>query len=115
MTGNSGKQVADTYVRKLFFMIPAFVSLVLHLLYLVTLNILNSSTGMVLPFAPHSFGNVGQIILLIWGRIAYLYTHGALNESLAAYCGYLLNRKEGFSIAVCGFVQGILIHSIIYL
>ena len=38
----------------------------------------------------------------------------ALNDSLATFCGYLLNRKEGFSIAVCGFVQTGLAEKITY-
>ena len=105
ITGNHGKSVADTSVRKLAYMLYAFVSFALHCFYLAGILILGSKDGMTLPFSKDIFVYAGPVIAIFWARFSYLVCAQALDEGFGAFVGYLLSRKEGFSIAACGFVQ----------
>jgi len=105
ITGSHGKSVADTSVRKLTYMIYAFVSFVLHCFYLAGVLILGSKDGMTLPFSKDIFVYAGPVIAIFWARFSYLVCAQALDEGFGAFVGYLLSRKEGFSIVACGFVQ----------
>lgn len=112
VTGGGGKQVADTGARKLVHMVPTVIALVFHVIYLAVLLLMHSETGWVLPFNVSVFVTAGPIIFEVWGLLCYVLMDIALNDSLSAFLGYLLSRKEGFSIAVCGFNQASLLGKI---
>jgi hypothetical protein len=109
ITGN-GKQILETTPRKLMYMVSAFVALVLHLLYLIMLIMMID--GWVLPFNPSSFKNAGSVIFQTWGLICFAAMDVAMNDSFAAFIGYLMSRKSGFSIAACGFAQASIMEKI---
>lgn len=110
ITSGNGKQIVETMPRKLMYMLSAFLALILHILYLVVLVLM--SKGWVLPFNPVTFKDTGSVIFQTWGIVGFLSMEVALNDAFAAFVGYLLSRKEGFSIAACGFAQANLIEKL---
>ena len=105
VSGGRGKSVADTAVRKLMYMRSVFIAFALHAVYLAGLLILGSKQGMILPFNQQTFTNAGPIVAIVWSRASFLVLDSAMNEAFGAFVGYLLSRKEGYSIAACGFVH----------
>lgn len=109
ITNGNGKQIADTLVRKLLFMIWSFAALVLHVIYLAVLVSLYSNSGMVIPVNAVSFSHAGPVIMEVWAMACYVVTDIALNDALSVFFGYLLTRPDGYSIVVCGFTPSGLI------
>lgn len=82
-----GKQITDTGVRKLFFMMQAFFALGLHLVYLVFTVLLHQKDGWVLPFDPTTFQYAGPLIMQTISIACYVILNNAMNDGLSAYAG----------------------------
>ena len=118
-------------------MMQAFFSLALHIVYLVFTILLHN--GWVLPFDPSSFQYAGPLIMQTISIASYVTLNNAMNDALSAYAGtfvksnddasrfqtnllffnylpsgYLLSKKEGYSIAICGFVHSSFVEKLHY-
>ena len=102
----AGKQITDTGVRKLMFMKWVFISTILHVCYIVFLSLLHSKDGWYLPFDPYTFKYAGPLALQTLALVCYVANDIALTDAMSGFAGYLMTRKEGYSIAICGFVHG---------
>jgi hypothetical protein len=60
---------------------------------------------MYLGFGGSTFQESAPVFFEVWMHMTHLLTDHALSDSLAAYFGYLLASKSGYSIVVCGFLQ----------
>jgi hypothetical protein len=109
-----GKEVTETLVFKLLQLKWWYVSIVLNILTLVALLQLNLEGGMFLGFGGTAFQQSSPVFFEVWMLVTHALTYHAFTDSTAAYFGHLLSSKYGYSIAVCGFVQGSILEKITY-
>lgn len=100
-----GKELTETFWFKVFQMKWWFASLLANILTLVAFCELTSERGMFLGFGGSTFQESAPVFFEVWMHLTHILTDFALQNSLAAYFGYLLSSKKGYSIVVCGFIQ----------
>jgi hypothetical protein len=100
-----GKEITETIWYKLFQMKWWYLSILGNILTFFAFSELSSDRGMYLGFGGSTFQESAPVFFEVWMHMTHLLTDHALSDSLAAYFGYLLASKKGYSIVVCGFVQ----------
>ena len=100
-----GKELTETIWFKVFQMKWWFASLLANILTFVAFSELTSERGMFLGFGGSTFQESAPVFFEVWMHLTHILTDYALQNSLAAYFGYLLSAKKGYSIVVCGFIQ----------
>ena len=60
---------------------------------------------MVIPLSLNIVNTVGTVIITIFLILSNIITFMALNSGTAAFFGWRMASKQGYSLAVCGFQQ----------
>jgi len=104
--GARGREINDTLMYRILYLQWSFFALILSILLIYMLQMLNSAEGVTITIGGEVFHQTVPVILELWMHICFLATDTALNRSLAAYFGYQLSQKHGYTLIVCGFIQG---------
>ena len=100
-----GREIHDTLMGRLLYLQYSFYSLIVTCLLIYVLYELNTTKGITIPIGGQIFHQTIPVILEVWMHICFLLTDTALSRALAAYFGYNLSQKHGYSLIVCGFIQ----------
>jgi hypothetical protein len=109
-----GKEITETIAFKIFQLRWLYISIAWNTITLVAGAALTSKDGMYLGFGGAAFQQSSPVFFELWMILAHIWTYKAFTDSMAAYFGYLLASKKGYSIVVCGFVQGSLLDQITF-
>lgn len=100
-----GREINDTLMGRLLYLQWSFFAIIIEIILIYVLSMLVSKDGITVPIGGESFQQTVPVILELWMHLCYICTDFALSKSLAAYFGYQLSQKHGYSLIVCGFIQ----------
>ena len=100
-----GREINDTLMGRLLYLQWSFFAIIIEIILIYVLVKLVSTEGITVPVGGESFQQTVPVILELWMHLCYICTDFALSKSLAAYFGYQLSQKHGYSLIVCGFIQ----------
>ena len=107
-----GREINDTLMGRLLYLQWSFYALILVSLLIFVLQKLHSPEGLMVTIGGKVFHQTVPVILELWMHICFLATDAALTRSLAAYFGYQLSQKHGYTLIICGFIQGSILSKI---
>jgi hypothetical protein len=88
-------------IRGLKFTLLAILSNTFLLFLLISLK---SSHGLVLSVSGFLM-HIGPVVMQTWMHVCHYFTERGLTEASGIFIGYLMSRKEGYSVAACAFVH----------
>ena len=103
-TGRHGKAISESFSGKMIHIQFVWISMASNALLIWVADRMLSDGGLTLKLAP-SVARACPVLMTVWMHITAELTSQAMHDSFNVLGGYLLSRKKGYSLAICGFSQ----------
>lgn len=104
-SGRFGKALRESFSRKMVHIQFIWIALVSNAMLLWIGDQMISKQGLYFPTGGAGLARAFPILMTIWMHISAELTAHAIHDAFNVFGGYLLSRKKGYSIAICGFTQ----------
>ncbi|KAJ3252522.1 hypothetical protein HK103_001423 [Boothiomyces macroporosus] len=91
--------------QKLLHMKWTAISLISNIFMFALICQAHTPEGLILTQLGPVVRQGAEVFILLWMFFTHISTFRAMDDGLSAIFGYLLTRKRGYSLAVCGFVH----------
>ncbi|KAI8916123.1 hypothetical protein EDD86DRAFT_244071 [Gorgonomyces haynaldii] len=108
-----GSEIIENAWTKALFYKWIVLSAIANVLLAVVLSKM-ATTGLVVNFWGSLFRQTTGVLIQIWMNLSHVLTLYSINEATAVFMGYLVSRKRGFSLAVCGYCHSNFLEKIFF-